>query len=103
MDRIEIRTTAVSFAARLSVGHYQVRFLTETRSFIVMLVELEKKDIITLLKGNTPPYHIINKIPADIGHFVGGFVEKFDWTITESDCQYSEEYLYNLYLMCKNE
>lgn len=68
-----------------------------------MLVELDKRDIIYMLKGTFPSYNIFNKIPEDLGYFVGGHVERWVWTISEENCRYSEEYLYNLYLICKEK
>ena len=67
-----------------------------------MKVELDRKDIIALLKGTEPYYPIMEKIPKDLGYFVGGFADKWYWNNFSEDCKYTDEYLYNLYLMCKN-
>lgn len=66
-----------------------------------MNVELYRKDIISLLCGITPPYSIMDKIPKDLGSYVGGFVDSWQWDINEN-VPYSDEYLFNLYLMCKH-
>ena len=67
-----------------------------------MKLELDRKDIITLLKGTCPNYNVMNKIPEDLGHYVGGFVDNWKWNYFNEDVSYSDEYLYNLYVMCKN-
>lgn len=66
-----------------------------------MNIELDRKDIISLLRGITPPYSIMDKIPKDLGSYVGGFVDSWQWDINEN-ILYSDEYLFNLYLMCKH-
>lgn len=67
-----------------------------------MKVDLDKKDIISLLRGSCPNYSVMNKIPKDLGSYVGGFVDDWQWNFISEDTPYSEEYLYDLYLMCKN-
>lgn len=67
-----------------------------------MKAELDKKDIIALLIGSTPNYSVMDKIPKDLGSYVGGFVDDFKWNNIREDTPYSEKYLWELYLMCKN-
>jgi len=67
-----------------------------------MKVELDRKDIIALLKGTCPNYNVMDKIPKDLGSYCGGFVDDWKWNYFIEDVSYSDEYLYNLYLMCKN-
>lgn len=67
-----------------------------------MKVELDKKDIIALLIGSTPNYYVMDKIPKDLGSYVGGFVDDWKWNNIREDTPYSEKYLLELYLMCKN-
>jgi len=67
-----------------------------------MLVELNKKDIISLLMGSKPNYSVMDKIPKELGHYVGGFVDDWKWNYISENVPYTEEYLYNLYVMCKN-
>lgn len=67
-----------------------------------MKVDLDKKDIISLLRGSCPNYSVMNKIPKDLGSYVGGFVDDWKWNYISEDISYSEEYLYDLYLICKN-
>lgn len=67
-----------------------------------MKVDLDKKDIIALLRGSDVPYSVMDKIPENLGHYVGGFVDEWRWYHISEETQYSEEYLYDLYLMCKN-
>ena len=67
-----------------------------------MKVELNRKDIIALLRGSSPNYSVMNKIPEELGSYVGGFVDDWKWNYISEDTPYTDEYLYNLYLMCKN-
>lgn len=67
-----------------------------------MNIELDRKDIISLLLGTTPPYSVMNKIPKELGDYIGGFVDKWHWNYIDENVPYSDEYLFNLYLMCKN-
>lgn len=43
-----------------------------------MQCELDRKDIISLLKGTTPSYSVMNKIPEELGSFIGGHVERWE-------------------------
>ena len=67
-----------------------------------MIVDLDRKDIISLLKGSKPNYNVINKIPEELGYYVGGFVNDWRWNYFSENVSYSDEQLYDLYLMCKN-
>lgn len=66
-----------------------------------MKVDLDKIDIISLLKGTTPSFSVLKNIPEDLGRYYGGFEERWVWSISEHT-QYSEEFLYDLYLTIKN-
>lgn len=67
-----------------------------------MKINLDRKDIISLLVGSTPNYSVMDKIPKDLGSYVGGFVDDWKWNHISIDTPYTDEYLYDLYLMCKN-
>lgn len=67
-----------------------------------MKVKLNRKDIIALLLGSTPNYSVMDKIPKELGYYVGGFVDDWKWNYISEDTPYTDEYLYDLYLMCKN-
>ena len=67
-----------------------------------MIVDLDSKDIISLLTGSQPNYNVINKIPEELGYYVGGFVNDWRWNYISENVSYSDEQLYDLYLMCKN-
>lgn len=67
-----------------------------------MTVELDRKGIISLLCGTIPPYSVMNKIPKELGYYVGGFVDSWQWNYIDENVSYTDEYLFNLYLMCKN-
>ena len=42
-----------------------------------MKVELDRKGIISLLRGTTPPYSVMNKIPKELGDYIGIECERF--------------------------
>lgn len=67
-----------------------------------MTIELTKNVAIDLLKGTTPNYSVMHKIPKDLGHYVGGFVDEWEWCNFSDKVPYSAEELYDLYLICKN-
>ena len=66
-----------------------------------MIVDLDRKDIISLLTGSQPNYSVIDKIPEEFGYYVGGF-NIWRWNNISENVSYSDEQLYDLYLMCKN-
>ena len=67
-----------------------------------MNVELDRKDIISLLRGTSPAWSVMDKIPKELGSYVGGFVDGWHWNYISENVPYSDEYLFNLYLICKN-
>lgn len=67
-----------------------------------MKCNLDRKDIISLLKGVVPNYSVMDKIPERLGSYVGGFVDNWQWNYIPEDVPYTDEYLYELYLLCKN-
>lgn len=66
-----------------------------------MVVDLDRKDIINLLRGSSPSYEVWDSIPKVLGSFHGGMNDGWDWNYISLDVPYSDEYLYNLYLKCK--
>ena len=44
-----------------------------------MKVDLDRKDIIALLRGVTPRPSVWNKIPEELGSYVGGFYDEWQW------------------------
>ena len=66
-----------------------------------MIVDLDRKDIISLLTGSQPNYSVIDKIPEEFGYYVDGF-NIWRWNDISENMSYSDEQLYDLYLMCKN-
>lgn len=67
-----------------------------------MKVDLDRKDIISLLTGSKPYYSVMNKVPKELGSYVGGFVDDWRWNNINENVPYTDEQLYDLYLMCKN-
>ena len=66
-----------------------------------MIVDLDRKDIISLLTGSQPNYSVIYKIPEEFGYYVDCF-NIWRWNNISENMSYSDEQLYDLYLMCKN-
>jgi len=67
-----------------------------------MKAYLDREDIISLLTGIKPNYTVMNNIPKELGSYIGGFVDDWKWNNISKDVTYTDEYLYELYLMCKN-
>ena len=67
-----------------------------------MKVDLDREDIISLLTGSKPNYSVMNKIPKELGSYIGGFVDDWSWNNINENVSYTDEQLYDLYLMCKN-
>lgn len=65
-----------------------------------MIVDLDRKDIISLLKGTSPDFSVMHLIPKDLGYYCGGFVDKWSWNYYVPD-KYSDKELYDFYLICK--
>lgn len=65
-------------------------------------VELNRKDIIRLLRGvSCPSYTLIDKLTKlGLGNFVGGFCERWDWvdSYTMNDLNIPTIELYDLYI-----
>lgn len=66
-----------------------------------MIVDLDRKDIISLLTGIQPNYSVMDKIPKEFGYYVDWF-NIWRWNDISENMSYSDEQLYDLYLMCKN-
>lgn len=65
-----------------------------------MIVELNKRDIIHLLRGTSPSYEAMGLIEEmELGRYTGGCVGRFDWNWQSCKCwdKYSEEDLFKLY------
>ena len=67
-----------------------------------MTVNLDRQDIISLLKGAKPYHSVMDKIPKELGSYIGGFTNDWEWNDFDKNVQYTDEQLYELYLMCKN-
>ena len=66
-----------------------------------MLVELEKDDIINLIKNTSPPYALINEFEEKkYGSLCGGFAEKWKWNCSKL-LELSETDLYAIYQKLK--
>ena len=71
-----------------------------------MKVELDKRDIIHLLRGIEPSYDTMGLIEdMELGSYTGGFVDRFNWNSVTSVCwdKYSDEKLFELYLKLLNK
>lgn len=66
-----------------------------------MNVELDRGDLINLLKGSTPSIDQINY--ADVrqcGQYVGGMVERWEWG--EIPDHFSNQHIWEMYQVIKN-
>lgn len=72
-----------------------------------MKVELDKRDIIHLLRGvEITKYTTTFKVEnLGIGEYIGGFADRFEWddVYSRSWDKYSEKELYELYLSLTKE
>lgn len=69
-----------------------------------MKVELDKKDIISLIRGEYPSYEQIDMlVNRRLGTYTGGFADRWDWNSKHDPCwnAFSEEELYDMYLTLK--
>ena len=68
-------------------------------------IELTKEVAMALLKGVVPNYEVMDKIPRDLGYYVGGMREGWDWVFSSlfpENVKYSAEELYEFYLLCRD-
>lgn len=70
----------------------------------MITVELNQKDLISLIRGTNPKYEEIDKfIKLGLGNYTGGFIDRWEWNYSYCSAWYnfSEEELYNIYLSLK--
>lgn len=67
-----------------------------------MEINLDKQDLIALVKGQTPNYSVMDdpEIKRN-GRYTGGFHDKWDWESYNLEKE-SEDTLYSIYNKCKN-
>lgn len=65
-----------------------------------MTIEVNKKEIIRLIKASRPDYNDINKFEKlGLGQYVGGHCDRWEWTHIEEDwAKFTIEALYALYI-----
>lgn len=67
-----------------------------------MIINLEKEDLINLVKGTSPNYEVMgDPTIKPYGNYIGGFVDKWDWN-KYSLINLEDETLFDMYLTCKN-
>lgn len=66
-----------------------------------MKVELDKQDMISLVKGTSPNYKMMdNPVIKQAGRYIGGMSDRWEW---KSEIQHLEEaILWEIYQLCKN-
>ena len=65
-----------------------------------MLVELEKDDVVALIKGTSPTYDLMkDPVIAQLGYYTGGFRD--DWRGLSQFPDLSKEALYSAYTKLK--
>lgn len=71
----------------------------------MITVELNQKDIISLIRGTCPSYEQISKFEElGLGTYTGGFADRWDWISSGDirwDC-FTEIQLYDMYLSLKD-
>ena len=67
-------------------------------------VELDRSEIVSLIKGICPSYSLITELEnMGFGKFIGGFVEKWEWTQNDKFWKkYSIEQLFDIYKNIKH-
>lgn len=67
-----------------------------------MTVDLDKHDLISLVKGIDPPYSLFeHPLVKECGSYSGGFSDRWTWH-TYKLKELTEETLYNLYSLIKS-
>ena len=68
-----------------------------------MKVELNRQDIIAMLKGTCPNFTVMNSIPEELGYFGGnGFDPQWHWNNFSTNVKYTDQELYEMYIMCRD-
>jgi len=66
-----------------------------------MTLELNKDELVTLVKGLEPSYILMNKYSKmGLGDYIGGFVDRWTWDKYGLQ-ELTEEELYNIFQECK--
>ena len=65
----------------------------------IITVELDRYEILSLIKGICPSYSLINELTNQgFGRYIGGFVERWEWNENDSFWEkYSIEHLFDIY------
>lgn len=65
-----------------------------------MTINLDKKDLVSLVKGTDPDYNVMDNMSVKpYGRYNGSYGT---WTWEDSLHSLSEEKLYSIYVICKN-
>ena len=64
-----------------------------------IMVELDRYEILSLIKGICPNYSLINELTDQgFGRYIEGFVERWEWNENDSFWEkYSIEHLFEIY------
>lgn len=67
-------------------------------------VELDRYEIISLIKGICPSYSLINELTNEgFGKYIGGFAERWEWNKNDNFWKkYSIEQLFDIYKNIKH-
>ena len=69
-----------------------------------MTVDLDKQDVITLIKGSFVPWELMDHpLISKLGVYVGGFQDKWYWNSNNVINQYAEEDLLQVYYLLKSK
>lgn len=68
-----------------------------------MKIELDKSDLIAMVKGKTPEYTLLeHELVKKSGYYTGGFVDKWTWESGKLE-KLTEQELFELYTALKRE
>ena len=65
----------------------------------IIIVELDRYEILSLIKGICPSYSLINELTNQgFGRYIGGFAERWEWNENDDFWKkYSIEHLFDIY------
>lgn len=92
-----------SLSEKLVIENFK-KYMKEESNRVRTTIQLEKCDIINLIRGIDPNYKVMQTaLYMGLGKFSGGFSEEFRWESSTNKCWEvgTAEELYNLYLKFK--
>lgn len=67
-----------------------------------MVIELEKEDLVNLVKGSNPHYNVMNdSLIKQCGSFIGGHHDRWEWDNSSLE-KLTESQLWQMYSVCRD-